>query len=245
VRWKRRGLSSAAPEARDDQGIRVNVDSLRALRPARADSIFNGADDDGSGSVALLAIAEALSSARPKPDRSVLLVWHTGEELGNQGSTWFTDHPTVPLDSVVAQLNLDMIGRGGAADIVGGGPRYLQVIGSRSISHELGDLIDRVNAESGAGLHIDYQFASPADPRDYYFRSDHASYARHCVPIAFFTTGEHADYHQVTDEPQYIDYAHLAAVTRFVYDVAMRLANAPARPAIDSQRSDTKARCRQ
>lgn len=223
--------------------IHVDLDSLRALRPPRPDSIFNGADDDGSGVVALLEIAGSVSAMSVKPRRSLLFVWHTGEEEANQGSSWFTDHPTVPLDSIITQLNLDMVGRGSRTDIAGGGPRYLQVIGSRRLAPELGELIENVNRARPSPFDLDYQFDQPGDARAFYCRSDHAEYARHGIPIAFFTTGEHQDYHQVTDEPEYIDYPHLAAVTGFVQDVSIRLADLPTRPLLTVPKPDPRKPC--
>jgi hypothetical protein len=124
--------------------IRVIIDSLHKAHPARLDSIYNGADDDGSGTVSVLEIAEAFAKAPVKPKRSLLFVWHAGEEKGLWGSEYFTDHPTVPRDSIVAQLNMDMVGRGGPQDEKGGGPGYLQLIGSRRLSTELGDLVESV-----------------------------------------------------------------------------------------------------
>ena len=118
------------PSAEQWTRIRALLDSLRRLRPARPDSIANGADDDGSGSVAMLEIAQQLAAASQRPRRSILFVWHTGEEAGLFGSAYFTAHPTVPRDSIVAQLNIDMIGRGGADDVAAGGPGYLELIGS-------------------------------------------------------------------------------------------------------------------
>jgi len=243
--WQLRGRSSAGtapPNAAAN--IRVNADSLHRVRPARWDSIFNGADDDGSGTVALLEIAEAVMATRVRPKRSLLFVWHTAEEQGNQGSTWFTEHPTVALDSIMAQLNVDMVGRGAASDLAGGGPRYLQVIGSRHLSTELGDLIARVNRETGDRFTFDYQYDKPGDPRQLYCRSDHASYARYGIPIAFFTTGEHPDYHQVTDEAQYINYPHFAKTASFIRDVAVRLANLSHRLVLDHGKPDPQAGCR-
>ena len=126
----------------------------------RVDSIANGADDDGSGSVSVLEIAQWLANRPTKPRRSVLFVWHTGEEKGLLGSLWFTDHPTVPRDSIVAQLNLDMVGHGDAWDETGrtkdgtpihGGPAYLQLVGSRRLSTELGDLVEKVTRNRIAG----------------------------------------------------------------------------------------------
>jgi hypothetical protein len=211
-------------EGTQTSSVRVNVDSLRRIRAARPDSIYNGADDDGSGSVALLEIAERFAAARQHPRRSLLFVWHAAEEMGLVGSGWFTDHPTVPLDSVIAQLNLDMVGRGDASDLRSGGPRYLEVIGSGRRSSALHDAIEAVNTASESPLSL-----NTLDPNGVFCRSDHWSYARFGIPIAFFTTGLHADYHQVTDEAQYIDYAKLERVTQFVSEVARALAGTSAR----------------
>jgi len=225
--------------------IRVNVDSLRRLRPARLDSIANGADDDGSGTVTALEIAEQFAAAKPKPKRSILFVWHTGEELGLFGSQWFTDHPTVPRDSVVAQLNMDMVGRGDAWDTRGGGPDYLMLVGSRRLSTELGDLVEAVNKTEKPPLAFDYSWDANGHPENLYCRSDHYEYARYGIPIVFFTTGLHQDYHQVTDEPEYIDYAHMARVGQLVYDVATRVANLDHRVVVDKPKPDPNAPCRQ
>jgi hypothetical protein len=223
--------------------IHVNVDSLHKLRPARLDSIYNGADDDGSGSVGLLEVAEKFATAKQKPKRSLIFVWHTGEELGLYGSEWFTDHPTVPRDSIVAQLNMDMIGRGRATDVPGGGPRYVELIGSRRLSTELGDIIEAVNKSAGYNFTFDYAFDAPGHPEQIYCRSDHYEYARYGIPITFITTGGHSDYHQLTDEPQYIDYPHLASIASFAADVATRLANMDHRPVVDKVKPDPNGRC--
>lgn len=225
--------------------VHVNVDSLRAIRPARQDSIRNGADDDGSGTVALLEIAEALASARERPRRSVLFVFHAAEELGLLGSGWFTDHPTLPREAIVAQLNLDMVGRGGAGDIRGGGPRYLQLIGARRLSDDLGDAIDRANKSRREPFLLDRSLDATGHRDNLYCRSDHAQYARYGIPVAFFSTGLHADYHQVTDEPQYIDYAKLESVSELVKDVTLALAERETRPLLSKPRPDPTARCRQ
>lgn len=233
------------PTEEERATIRVNVDSLRALRPARGDSVFNGADDDGSGSVSVLAIAQAMATAREKPARSVLFIWHTAEEIGLLGSRWFTDHPTVPRDSIVAYLNLDMVGRGGTDDIPGGGPTYLQLVGSRRLSIELGDLVEEVNAALPVPFEFDYSLDANGHPERIYCRSDHWNYARYGIPVVFFTTGLHKDYHQVTDEPDYIDYPHMARVARLVHDVALRLANLEHRIVVDRPVSAPGEECRQ
>jgi hypothetical protein len=225
--------------------IQVNVDSLHRLRPARLDSIYNGADDDGSGSVGLLEIAEKFALTNPKPKRSLIFVWHTGEELGLYGSEWFTDHPTIPRDSIVAQLNMDMIGRGEAADIPGGGTHYVELIGSRRLSTELGNIVEAVNKNAKHNFVFDYAFDANGHPENIYCRSDHYEYARYGIPITFITTGGHSDYHQLTDEPQYINYPHLAAVASLVADVATTVANLDHRVVVDKPKPDPLGRCQQ
>ena len=229
--WDRRIPVGERTAAR--ASIRVNVDSLHKLRLPRLDSINNGADDDGSGTVSVLEIAQALASAPVKPKRSILFVWHTGEEAGLLGSKWFTDHPTVPREAIVAQLNMDMVGRGEAIDVAAGGPNYLQLVGSRRLSTELGDIVEKVNSEQAQPFKLDYQEDTNGNPNRIYCRSDHYSYARYGIPITFFTTGLHADYHQVTDEPQYIAYDHMKRVADLVRDIAVRLANLDHRPVVD------------
>jgi hypothetical protein len=235
--------SGLTPEER--ASIHVNTDSLRKIRPARLDSIYNGADDDGSGSVGVLEIAEKFALSPKKPKRSIVFVWHTGEELGLYGSEWFTDHPTIPRDSIVAQLNMDMIGRGEAADWPGGGPNFLQLIGSRRLSTELGNIVESVNKSGKHGFVFDYSFDATGHPERIYCRSDHYEYARYGIPITFFTTSGHSDYHQLTDEPQYINYPHLARVAGFVADIASHIANLDHRVLVDKPKPDPKAECAQ
>ena len=232
--------------------IRAILDSLRKLRPARIDSIYNGADDDASGTTSVLEIAEALVNAPVKPKRSILFVWHTGEEAGLFGSQHFTDNPTVPRDSIVAQLNMDMVGRGGDNDVTGsskeggelrGGPGYVQLVGSRRLSTELGDLIEDVNKTNKLGMKFDYSIDANGHPQNIYCRSDHYEYARYGIPVVFFTTGGHSDYHQVTDEPQYLDYGRMAQVATLVHDSAVRIANLDHRIVVDKPKPDPKGRC--
>lgn len=223
--------------------IQARLDSLRALRPARSDSVMNGADDDGSGSVAMLELAEYFKANPTR--RSLLFVWHAAEEKGLFGAAWFTDNPTVPRDSIVAMINLDMIGRGAAGDIEGGGPGYLQLIGSRRLSTQFGDLVEEVNTRGNHGFTFDYQYDANGHPQQYYCRSDHYMYARYGIPVVFLSTGGHADYHMLTDEPQYIDYPKFARVTRLVMDIARTTANLDARPVVDGPRPDPQGQCRQ
>ena len=219
-------------------------DSLRRARPSRPDSVFNGADDDGSGTVGLVAIAEALSAVQAR--RSILFVSHAAEERGLLGSAWFTDHPTVPRDSLVAEIDMDMIGRGDAADLPKGGPGYLEVVGAKRLSREFGELLERVNAGQATPFVFNYEFDVPGHPLQYYCRADHYSYARYGVPAVSLSRGEHADYHQVTDEPQYIDYQALSRVATLVRDFVRVVADLDHRPALDGPRpADPHVPCRQ
>ena len=223
--------------------ISALLDSLRRTRAARRDSIYNGADDDASGSMGLLEVAEAFATSRDKPKRSVLFVWHVAEEQGMVGSRYFTDHPTVPRDSIVANINIDMIGRGGAADVAGGGPGYLQLIGARRLSTELGDIVEAEGKKFTPAFRFDYQFDANGHPQQFYCRSDHYMYARYGIPVVFMSTGGHAEYHQVTDEPQYLDYDQLARVTQLVFNTAKAVADLDHRLVVDKPRPDPNGRC--
>ena len=234
--------------------VRAGIDAAHRAHGVRLDSIHNGADDDGSGTTGVLEIAEYLAAHRPK--RSILFVWHTGEEKGLLGSQWFTEHPTpgIDRDSIVAQLNIDMIGRGAAGDETGknkdgvalhGGPHYVQLVGSRRLSTQLGDLVEQVNRTGNHGFTFDYALDANGHPGNIYCRSDHYNYARWGIPVTFFTTGLHEDYHQVSDEPQYIDYQKLASVSSLVADIALNVANRPDRLVVDQPKPDPHGQCRQ
>jgi hypothetical protein len=228
--------------AAQTQRIREIRDSLGRMHPPRRDSIYNGADDDGSGSTALLEIAENLAAGK-HPRRSVILVWHVGEEAGLLGSWWFSEHTTVPHDSIIAQLNMDMVGRGERIDSQIGGPRHLEVIGSRRRSTDLGNVIDSVNAAQRMPFDIDYSFDAPRQVQMRYCRSDHYMYARTGIPIAYISRGYHPDYHMVTDEPQYISYDGLARVAQLVRDVAVSLANRNDKVRLDKPQPNPLAPC--
>jgi hypothetical protein len=228
------------------ESIRVDMDSIRRVHPQpRLDSIYNGADDDGSGSMGLLEVARAFAAQREKPRRSILFIWHVGEELGLFGSEHFTDHPTVPRERIVAQVNIDMVGRGRAGEESQGGPDYLQLIGSRRLSTQLGDLVERVSTEKKFNWAFDYQYDATGHPEQFYCRSDHYMYARYGIPVVFMTTGGHADYHEVTDEVQHIDFEKLSKVSRFVHDLARAIADAPERPLVDKPKPDPRGQCTQ
>jgi hypothetical protein len=250
------GADDGGKQASPEQQARVNQElaAFRAAHPGsqRLDSISNGADDDGSGTVTVLELAQKMASMKTKPKRSILFVWHVGEEKGLWGSRYYTDHPTVPRDSIVAQLNMDMVGRGEAYDETGrtkdgtpihGSPNYLQLVGSRRLSTELGDMVETANREGGHNMQLDYSIDADGHPSRIYCRSDHYNYARYGIPIVFFTTGLHSDYHQVTDEPQYIEYDHMARVANFLEDLAVRVADMDHRPVVDKPKPDPNGRC--
>lgn len=203
----------------------AHLDHIGILPPEHGDSIANGADDDGSGSMSLIEMAKRAKAA-PKTKRSLLFVWHTGEELGLFGSEWFTSHPTVPLDSIVAQLNIDMIGRND--------PDSLYFIGPRSApngqSSVIGAIADSVNSALTRPFQINRDWDAPTHPEQLYYRSDHYNYAKHGIPIVFFTTGLHADYHKVTDSPDKIDYDKLSRVATLILRIGTVVANSPTRP---------------
>jgi len=220
-------------------------DSLKKAVGDRPDSVFNGADDDGSGTVGLMAVARSLAAA-PHPRRSILIISHVAEERGLLGSAWFTDHPTVPRDSIVGEIDMDMVGRGNAIDLPKGGPGYLEVVGAKRLSTQFGDLFEKVNSGEAQPFTFNYEFDVPGHPLQYYCRADHYSYARYGIPALAVSRGEHADYHQVTDEAQYIDYAVLARVATLARDFAVAVANLEHRPVVDGpKQSDPHGPCRQ
>jgi Zn-dependent M28 family amino/carboxypeptidase len=179
-----------------------------------------------------------LAVASPRPLRSMLFVWHVGEEKGLLGSAYFTEQATVPIDSVVAQLNADMIGRNGAASadapLANGAENTLFIVGPAAAengqSRLLGQIVDSVNARQAAPFTFDREWDSPTHPERIYFRSDHYNYAKKGIPIVFLTTGLHADYHKVSDEAARINYAKLARVATLMHDVAVAVANRRTRP---------------
>lgn len=244
--WTLAGAYAGLPPLTAEQRstIRVNVDSLHRARPARLDSISNGADDDGSGSMAVLEIAENIARSPVKPKRSILFVWHTGEEKGLLGSRWVSNHFPVTRDSIVAQINIDMIGRGDSVDVKGGGPTYVGVVGAKRLSSMLGTTVDSLARASRRPIALDYRMDTDGHPENIYCRSDHYNYARWGIPVAFFFTGLHGDYHQVTDEPQYIDYPHYSLLTNYIRDLLVTVGNG-ARPVVDKPKPDPNGQCRQ
>jgi hypothetical protein len=210
----------------DHEGIDPTLDG---------DQVYNGADDDGSGTVALLQIAEALQRARDEgygPRRSVMFLHVTAEEKGLLGSQYYSDvEPIVPLENTVANLNIDMIGRHDPT-FPGDHTDYVYIIGGDLISVDLHEINERVNDVLGTRLELSDRFNAPDDPNQFYRRSDHWHFAKHNIPFIFFFTGTHEDYHQVGDTPDKIDYPRLARISRLIYGTTWQLANQPERPAV-------------
>jgi hypothetical protein len=196
-----------------------------AVTPFEArDLISNGADDDGSGSIAELGIAKAFATG-PKPKRSVVFVWHTGEEFGLYGSRYNADFPVVPLEKVQAQLNMDMVGRDDCDNIEGDYSNAVFVVGADRISTDLHNIIVETNSMLSKPLTLDYELNDASDPEGVYTRSDHYSYAAKGIPIAFFTTGLHPDYHRVTDTVDKILFPKMARISQLVYETGFSIAN--------------------
>lgn len=204
------------------------------------DKIFNGADDDGSGTVSVLAIAEALAKSNKRPKRSILFVWHAGEEKGLWGSRYFNLFPTVDIKKVVAQLNIDMIGRSkktGDSDPRNkelSGENEIYVIGSEMMSSTLGTVTKSIN-DSYLKLNYNYRYDDPKDPNRFFFRSDHFNYAVNGIPIVFWFDGVHEDYHQAGDEAQKIDYSRMEKIARTIYLTLWEIGDLKSRPAVDKQ----------
>jgi Zn-dependent M28 family amino/carboxypeptidase len=201
--------------------LSAHMDHVGVGRAVRGDSIYNGADDDASGTSALLEVAEALASMDPaaRPRRSILFLAVSGEEKGLLGSEYYSDHPTVPLQSIVANVNMDMIGRNARDTIV--------VIGKNYSS--LGPLVERIAAENRQLVGL-----SAADdrwPRErFFFRSDHFNFARKEIPAIFFFAGVHEDYHEPSDEVERLDVDKAARVARIIFLTTYSIAMDPERP---------------
>ena len=194
--------------------------------------VYNGADDNGSGTVAVMAIAKAFAKAKADgngPRRSVLIMPVSAEEKGLLGSRYYTENPVFPLENTVANLNIDMIGRIDSAHL-NSGP-YVYVIGSDRLSSELHEINEAAN--SHVGLALDYTFNAEDDPNRFYYRSDHYNFARKGIPAMFYFSGVHADYHQPGDMVDKIRYDLLHKRALLVFHTAWELANRPERIVVD------------
>ena len=194
--------------------------------------LFNGADDDGSGTVAVMEIAEAFMLAKKEgrgPKRSILIMPVSGEEKGLLGSKYYTENPIYPLENTVANLNIDMIGR---LDDLHDTADYVYLIGSDMLSQELHDISEEINKKY-IGLNLDYTFNAEDDPNRYYYRSDHYNFAKNNIPVIFYFNGIHEDYHKVTDTVEKIDFKKIETITRLVFLTAWELANREERIILD------------
>ena len=188
--------------------------------------IYNGADDDGSGTVALLEIAAAFQKAKSEghgPKRSIIFLHVTGEEKGLLGSKYYTENPLYPLEKTFTNLNVDMIGRIDTKRS-NPNPNYIYLIGSDRLSQDLHQLSETVNA-TYSKLELDYTFNDENDPNDFYTRSDHYNFAEKQIPVIFYFSGTHEDYHKPTDTASKINYDLLEARTKLIFYTAWEIAN--------------------
>ncbi len=195
--------------------------------------IFNGADDNGSGTVGVMEIARAFKKAEEDgngPKRSILFLHVTGEEIGLFGSRYYTENPIYPLDNTICDLNIDMIGR--IDPDKASNPEYVYLIGSDKISTELHEISEAVNTHYTL-LELDYTYNAPDDPNRFYYRSDHYNFAKNGIPIIFYFNGVHEDYHAIGDTPDKIEYDLLEKRAKLVFYTAWEVANKEDRLSID------------
>ncbi|RZK97741.1 MAG: M28 family peptidase, partial [Pedobacter sp.] len=200
--------------------------------PNATDKVNNGADDDGSGTTGVLLLAEAFMNAKKAgkgPKRSILFMTVVGEEKGLLGSEWYGEHPIFPLANTIANLNIDMIGRG---DKDHPDNNFVYIIGSNMLSDDLDKVGKKANADY-VGITLDEKYNNRTDPNRFYYRSDHYNFAKHNIPVIFYFNGVHDDYHQPGDEVSKIDFPMLAKRSQLVYFTAWELANGATRPVIN------------
>ncbi|MDR9401632.1 MAG: M28 family metallopeptidase [Psychroflexus sp.] len=195
--------------------------------------VYNGADDDGSGSMAILEIAEAFKKAVDsgyQPKRGILFLHVTAEEKGLIGSDYYTKNPVFPLEQTISNLNIDMIGRVDKRHE--DNPEYIYLIGSDRLSDDLHKISEKANNKT-VKLALDYKYNKKTDPNRFYYRSDHYNFAKHDIPVIFYFNGTHQDYHQPTDTPDKINYDLLEKRTKLIFYTAWRLANKAQKPALN------------
>jgi Zn-dependent M28 family amino/carboxypeptidase len=193
-----------------------------------------GADDDGSGTVAIMEIAQAFNIAKKEghgPKRSILFLHLTAEEIGKKGSEFYTNHPVFPLKNTITDLNIDMIGR--VDEVHKNNKNYIYLIGSDRLSKELHYISEKIN-KSFFNIDLDYRYNAEGEKNQYYTRSDHYNFASKGIPVIFYFNGEHADYHQPTDTPDKIEYQLLEKRTKLIFATAWQIANQENRLVVDS-----------
>jgi Zn-dependent M28 family amino/carboxypeptidase len=200
--------------------------------------VYNGADDDGSGTVAVMEIAQAFAQAKKEghgPRRSILFMAVTGEEKGLLGSSYYVNNPVIPLEKTITNLNIDMIGR--IDEVHESNPEYVYLIGSDKLSKGLHDVSEWVNS-TYTNLRLDYKFNDENDPNRYYYRSDHYNFAKNNIPVIFYFNGTHADYHKATDTIDKIAFDLLEKRSRLVFHTAWEVANREESISVDVQPND-------
>lgn len=199
----------------------------------RGDEIFNGADDNGSGTSTLMELAQSCQQAvleGNEPQRSIVFLWFCGEEKGLLGSSYYSENPVFPMANTVVDINVDMVGR--IDDKYKDDPDYIYVIGSDRLSSDLHKVSEEVN-QKYSQLKLDYQYNSENDPNNFYYRSDHYNFAKKGIPVIFYFNGTHEDYHRTTDDVEKINFEKMAKVGKLIFHTLWELANRPERIVVD------------
>lgn len=208
------GLLPATVQNNEYLVISAHYDHLGIIK----DSIYNGADDNGTGTAAVLEMMRMMSGEMKLREKNVLFIFFSGEEKGLLGSKFFSENPVVPMESIICNLNIDMVGRADSAHALDS--HFVYVIGSDRIAPQLDSLVQLANAKGPKPLNLDYKYNDPEDPQRLYQRSDHYNFAKHGIPVAFFFSGLHPDYHRPSDDIEHINFELLHHRMMLVYRVA-------------------------
>jgi len=232
-------FEGADPDLKDEAVVLMaHYDHVGVGAPDESgDGLYNGADDNGSGTTALMAIANALSEAKSQgyqTKRSILFLHVSGEENGLLGSRYYSDHPVIPIENTVTNFNADMIGRSDPENIQKGDTDYVYLIGGEIISSELDSLVQSANSLS-VNMRLDRKYNDLQDSNQFYRRSDHWNFGRFGVPFVFFFTGVHEDYHRPSDTIDKINFEKLSRVSQLIYTSTIKVANYDGRPDVDNQ----------
>ncbi len=232
-------FEGADPELKEEALVLVaHYDHLGIGQPDETgDMIYNGADDNGSGTVALMAVANALNEARQagyKPKRSVLFLHVSAEEVGLLGSRYYSDHPVIPIENTIANFNADMVGRSDSRNVEAGDTDYVYLIGGDIISSDLDSLVVAAN-EHSVNMRIDRHYNDLSDPNQLFRRSDHWNFGRLSIPFVFFFTGLHENYHRPSDTVDKIEFGKYTRIVQLIYSSAIKVTNADERPEVDNQ----------